>query len=309
MELSSDSEFRSGYVVLAGRPNAGKSTLLNHLLGEKVAIVSRKPQTTRNRILGVLTDEQTQFIFLDTPGLHKPSGSLNQFMVKEAMGCLADADVAVLMFDGTKKLGAGDRFLVQQVHDLELSYLAVLNKIDCLTPPQLQTTWDELIRMTPDACEHLAISALKKSGTEDLLNTLRGQLPPGPLYYPADTLTDCNEVFMVGELIREQVFEQTHDELPYASAIRIQQIKQQEGRPTVVKALILVEHDSQKAIMIGRGGQRLKSIGSRARSSLEEYLEQQVFLELKVEVRKNWRRKPRELGILGYASTDEVEHI
>jgi GTP-binding protein Era len=297
--------FRSGYVTLVGRPNVGKSTLLNTFLGQKLAIVSNKPQTTRHRILGIHTEEDCQIIFLDTPGIHKPKEALNQFMVDQALGSIADGDVILVILSGTEKIGSGDEFIVERVRQSGIPFIAVLNKIDLLKPQQLASRWEWFQKTTEGAVESFAISALKQAGTDSLLETLKKLLPEGPMFYPEDALTDRSDRFILAELIREKIIRATKEELPYASTVRIDQVKEGEGdAPTVLFATVSVERDTQKAIVIGKGGEMLKRIGVQARKEMEEYLGKHLFLEIRVEVRKNWRSNPKELQRLGYS--DEV---
>ncbi|NUN96265.1 MAG: GTPase Era [Candidatus Omnitrophica bacterium] len=296
---------RSGYVTLLGRPNVGKSTLLNRLLGTKLAIVSGKPQTTRNRIVGVRTEPGCQIVFLDTPGIHKPKEALNRFMVKEALGSIADADIAVVLVAADESIGKGDQFVVERVREAEIPFVMVLNKIDLVAPTKLQVLWEKLHRVGQGALDLIALSALKDSGVSALLALLKAHLPEGPMFYPADTVTDRSLKFLLAELIREQVFEHTREELPYASAVHIAEVDRRDGEePSVVKATLAVENPSQKGIVIGKKGEMLKRIGTAARREMEKLLETKVYLELHVEVAKGWRRDPKELRKLGYTEEE-----
>jgi len=297
--------YRSGYVALVGRPNVGKSTLLNAILGEKLAIVSNKPQTTRHRILGIHTLPDCQIVFLDTPGIHKPKEALNRFMVDQAIGSLADGDVNVLLFSANEPLGKGDQFILERARQTGLPFLAVLNKIDLLKPKQLEEVWNRFVRITEDAAERIAISALHKAGTDALVETLKGMLSEGPMFYPEDSRTDRGIRFQLAELIREQVIRATRQELPYASTVRIDALEDEDlSRPAVIAATVAVEKESQKGMIIGKGGEMLKRIGSRARKEIERLLKRHTFLEIRVEVRPKWRSNPKELRKLGYS--DEV---
>jgi GTPase len=297
--------FHSGFVALLGRPNVGKSTLLNRLVGTKLAIVSSKPQTTRNRIVGVRTEPQYQFIFLDTPGIHKAREQMNRYMVSQALGAIADADVAVVIFECGKSSGGGDAFVLERVREAQVPFVAVLNKIDLLKPAALAKTWERFMELTEGAVDRIAVSALHDSGTEALLDLLRGQLPEGPMFYPEDTITDRSLKFQLSELIREQIFEATHEELPYAAAVRIESIEDKgEDQPRVVSAHIVVETSSQKGIMIGKKGDMLKRIGTGARKEMERLLGHRVYLELKVAVAKDWRSRPVDLQKFGYGEEE-----
>ena len=303
--LQPEAGFHSGFVALLGRPNVGKSPLLNRLVGTKLAIVSSKPQTTRNRIVGVHTEPDYQFIFLDTPGIHRARERMNRFMVGQAFGAIADADVAVVILECGKPFGGGDSFVLERVREAQVPYVAVLNKIDLLKPAALTKTWERFIELTEGAVDRIAVSALQDSGTVALLDILRTLLPEGPLFYPEDTITDRSVKFQLSELIREQIFEATREELPYASAVCIESIEDKgEEQPQIVSALIMVESPSQKGIMIGKKGEMLKRIGTGARLEMEKLLGHKVFLELKVAVVKDWRSKPVELQRFGYGEED-----
>ena len=303
-EISANSPatpFRSGYIALVGRPNVGKSTLLNALLGTHLAIVSGKPQTTRDRILGVRTDNDSQMIFLDTPGIHKARESLNRFMVKQALGSMADADVVVVIVPADEDIGGGDRFVFERAKETEAPIIAVLNKIDLVSHEDLARVWDVFAALAEGATDTIAISAKKNAGTENLAELIKSLLPEGPMFFPEDTLTDRGDIFRLAELIREQVFETTRQEIPYASAIRIKRVIERDDGLSEILAVIAVEQDSQKGMMIGKGGEMLKRIGTASRKEMETMLGRKVFLDLHVEVRKDWRKNPKELHKLGYS--------
>lgn len=305
--LTTPEGYRSGYVSLLGRSNVGKSTLLNQLVGTKLAIVSSKPQTTRNRILGIRTETGCQIIFLDTPGIHKAREQMNRYMVDQALGALADADIAVVVLDGTQAFGSGDAFVVERAREAGIPFIAVLNKIDHLRPDTLVRVWEKFLPVVEGSVEQIAISALHASGIDSLLEILRIHLPEGPVYYPGDTVTDRGIKFQISELIREQIFEATHEELPYATAVLIEQIEDKgEERPTVVSALVVVESESQKGIMIGKKGEMMKKIGTAARREIERMLDRKIFLDLRVQVIKDWRKHPDALRRFGYAG-EEIE--
>ncbi|MCB9768011.1 MAG: GTPase Era [Candidatus Omnitrophica bacterium] len=293
--------FKSGYVVLVGRPNVGKSTLMNAFLGEKLAIVSNKPQTTRHRLLGIYNDEGSQIVFLDTPGIHKPKEALNQFMVDQALSSIGDGDLIVVLLPADEMFGQGDRFIMERVRQSGVPFLALLNKIDLVKPDRLQIAWNHFEELTEGAVAQVAISALKEAGLEEVLQVIKDQLPEGPRFYPEDVLTDRSENFLLAELIREKVIRFTREEIPYATAVRIVSVEEKDPEnPIVVHGAIAVERESQKGMLIGKGGEMLKRIGTNAREEMERIHDRKFFLDLKVEVRKNWRKDPKQLRRLGY---------
>jgi GTP-binding protein Era len=279
-----------------GRPNSGKSTLLNRLVGEKVSIVTSRPQTTRNVVRGILSDERGQIVFLDTPGIHKPLHRMNSRMTKVALASLQDVDLVLLLVDASVPPGTGDEFVLGQVRRVRGPRLLLLNKVDCIRKEGLLP----MIASYSDAGfgAIIPISALTGDGVGLLLDEVFRLLPEGPLYYPGDQLTDQPERFIVSEMIREKVIESTRDELPHATAVAIERFE--EGDSIVrIHAGIFVERESQKGIVIGRGGSRLKQIGTAARRDVEALLGQRVYLELHVKVRKGWRDDDRMLEALG----------
>lgn len=285
--------FRSGFVSIIGRPNAGKSTLLNALVGEKLAIVTRKPQTTRNRIQGIINVQHKaktpagQIVLIDTPGVHKPINSLNRRMMKEVYDALEGCDLLLLIVDATAKFGTGDRFVLDIVKNSGQPCFLLLNKIDALDKQKLLPLIAEY-RALHDFQEVIPISALKRDGLDMLLNTVVRTLPEGPRYFPKDQITDQPERFLVAELIREQVLLAAEQEVPYATTVMIEQYEEG-ARLTRIAATIYCERDGQKAILIGKGGATLKRIGSAARFQIERVLGMRVFLELFVKVRPGWR--------------------
>jgi GTPase len=285
--------FRSGFVSIIGRPNAGKSTLLNALVGEKLAIVTRKPQTTRNRIQGIINIEKRknrpagQIVLIDTPGIHKPINSLNRRMMKEVYDALEGCDLLLLIVDATQKFGAGDRFVLDIVKRSGQSCLLLLNKIDTLEKHKLLPLIAEY-KERHNFAEVLPISALKRDGLEALLDAIVKALPEGPRYFPKDQITDQPERFLVAELIREQVLLATEQEVPHATTVLIDQYEEDE-KLTRVAATIYCERDGQKAILIGKQGSTLKKIGTAARLQIERLLNAKVFLELFVKVKAGWR--------------------
>jgi len=280
--------FRSGFVSIIGRPNAGKSTLINALVGEKIAIVTHKPQTTRNRIQGIVTvPKKGQIVFVDTPGVHKPDRTLNKRMMQEVYDALEGCDLLLYMHDVTQKFGADDDFTLSIVKRAKQPVILLLNKIDLIPKPRLLDIIAQFSQRH-DFKEIIPISAAKGSGLDILRKKVLENLPAGPHYFPDDQITDQPERFLAAEIIREQVLICSHQEVPYSSTVMIEQW---EERPklTRIAAAIFVERDGQKAIVIGRGGEMLKRIGSNARRELEKILNTKVFLELFVKVQAGWR--------------------
>ena len=287
---------KRGFVALVGRPNAGKSTLLNGLVGEKLAIVSDKPQTTRHRIVGVQNSPEGQVVFIDTPGIHRPLHRLNVRMVDAALETLRDADVVVAVVDASEPSGAGDRFLMDIVKNVKVPRVLALNKVDRVEKEAL------LPRMaayheSPGFADIVPLSALRGENVDRLIQVLLSHLPEGTPVYPEDYLTDQPERFFVAELVREQVLRQTHDELPFSTAVVVD--KFEEGPLLRLYCTILVERDSQKPILIGKGGAAIKAIGTAAREELERFFQTKVFLDLHVKVRARWREDERTLDELG----------
>jgi GTPase len=289
--------FRSGFVAVVGRPNVGKSTLVNRLVGEKVAIVSDKPQTTRNRILAVLNRPDAQIVLFDTPGIHKPMHRMNERMVEAAVGSLGQVDLALWLVDVTEAYGPGDRYVRDVLQRSGKPVLLGLNKIDLVPKPRLLPLIDEYRRLL-DFAEVVPVSGLKGDNVDRLAGLLAAHLPPGERLYPDDFLTDQPERFFVAEMIREQILRHTREEIPYSTAVVIDSFK--EGEPVVrIEASILVERDSQKGILIGRGGAMLKAIGSAARREIEAFLGTKIYLGLFVKVREGWREDPAMLDEVG----------
>ncbi len=292
--------FRSGFVAILGAPNAGKSTLLNRMLGQKIAITSRKPQTTRNRILGVVHREGAQLVFIDTPGVHQSKTPLNVRIVDTALSALADVDLVLILADAERPDPASEAYLLKRLEGAGKPLLLALNKIDRVPKNQLlgqMETWSA--RRSFDAI--LTISALKGLGVEALLDAMQQRLPEGPPFFPEDTLTDVPERFIVAELIREKVFRLTGEEIPYAAAVTVEAFREEPRGGTIrIHASIHVERSSQKGIIIGKGGRKLKEIGQAARADIERLLAARVYLELFVRVQKHWSRDTRALRKFGY---------
>ncbi len=291
---------RAGTVALVGRPNAGKSTLMNLWLEEKVAIVSDKPQTTRQRIVGILSGERGQIVFYDTPGVHRPQHRMNQRMVKAAQEALNDADIVCLLVDVSQKPGSGDRFMRQWVSQVAAPKIVLLNKIDLVAKPRLLPL---IAEYAAEGFEEIVpISALHADGTDRVLELLWEKLPAGPPIYDPELVSIHPERFLAAERIREKVLEQTRDELPFAVAVVIESWEERpEGGLVAIHAAILAERSGQKKILVGAGGRRIKAIGTAARLDLEEYLGRRVYLDLKVRLERDWRENARILSELDRA--------
>jgi GTP-binding protein Era len=292
---------KSGFVAVIGRPNVGKSTLVNRLVGQKVAIVSPKPQTTRSRILGILTRERAQVIFVDTPGLHRPRHKLGQAMVAAAIGAMPDADVVLFMTDVSVPPTAEDRMIGDMIQkQTESPVILVLNKMDLLSADKVKQHTEAYWELAPYHQEWMMTTATKGENLDKLLDLVVTALPEGPRYYPGDQVTDQTEREIAAELVREQVLRHTRQEVPHSVAVVVEQFKERENDVIYVGANVFVEKDSQKGIIIGRKGQMLRTIGSAARQEIERMTGGRVYLDLWVKVRKAWRRDERELRRMGY---------
>jgi GTP-binding protein Era len=292
-------KFRSGFVAIIGRPNVGKSTLMNHLIGQKIAIMSDKPQTTRNKIHGVYTTDTSQIVFLDTPGIHKPQSKLGDYMMKTAEGALKEVEAVLFLIDVADGLGGGDRFIIEQLKKVDTPVFLVMNKIDKVQPEQLLSIITQYKDLYPFA-EIVPISALQGNNVETLLAQIQKYLPEGPQYYPADQVTDHPEQFVVSELIREKILHMTREEIPHSIAVGIEDMRVQENGVVYIGAVIFVERDSQKGIIIGKKGALLKEVGKQARRDIEALLGSRTFLELWVKVKKDWRNQERVLKDFGF---------
>lgn len=296
----SQGEFKSGFVSIIGAPNVGKSTLLNHLVGQKVAIVSPKPQTTRNRILAIRTTADYQIILLDTPGIHQARGGLNLAMVHTALATLHTVDLVLFVVEAGDSNNLNNTSVFEALRTVRTQVLLVVNKIDLVGPD----TVDDVVRSLEGRDQFkgtVKISALHGSGVDELVARMVALLPVGPAYYPPDTLTDLPERFICGELIREKILHLTSEEIPYATAVTISSFKEDPEKNLIhIQADIHVERSSQKAIIIGKGGAMLRQIGQQARVEMEKLLGARVFLELWVRVQKKWRKDPRALREFGY---------
>ncbi len=292
--------FKAGFISILGRPNVGKSTLFNRLLGDKIAIVAEKPQTTRNRILGIKNVEGGQLIFLDTPGIHQGRSELNRRMVRTAIASGRDADVLLFLIEATSPLLEKDQQMIESLRGSSGIPILVINKIDLVKKKNLLPIIDQYQKLHPFK-EIIPLSAMTGEGIEILLDEILKVLPESPPYYPEDMVTDQSERFWVSEIIREKVIHQSYQEVPYSTAVTIEEFKERlEKNLVVIKGTIHVERDSQKKILIGKGGQKLKNIGETARKEVEALLGTKVFLELWVSVEKNWTQNPQALNRLGY---------
>lgn len=294
--------FKSGFVTVIGRPNAGKSTFVNKVLGQKIAITSDKPQTTRNNISGIYTTEQSQIIFIDTPGIHKPHHKLGAYMTSEAINTLKSVDLIMFMVDATKPFGKGDMFIIEELKKVKVPVFLILNKVDVIT---------DIVKMKENVDKYKAaykfkgifsVSALRGDHIDKLIEDIENELEEGPKYYPDDQKTDHPERFIIGELIREKVLQLTKEEVPHSVMCLIDYLRYDEDNDDLlnIHASIIVERDSQKGIIIGKGGQMIKKIGTLARKDILHLLGTKVFLDLHVKVEKDWRNKDFHLRNFGY---------
>ena len=273
--------FKSGFVAIIGRPNVGKSTLLNCFVGQKIAIMSDKAQTTRNRIQGVLTTDQAQIVFIDTPGIHKPKHALGDFMVNTAYSALKGVDAVLFVVNAAEKMGPGDRLIMERIQNVKVPVFLVINKIDLVKPDDL-------------------LPIIQCNNVPELVAKLQEALPEGPKYYPDSQIMDHPEYFVVAEFIREKILLLTQEEIPHSVAVQVQSMQRNENGKIEVQASIIVERKSQKGIIIGAGGQMIKKIGQLARRDIEQLLDDKVYLDLWVKVQKNWRDRQTNLSDFGY---------
>jgi len=294
------SNFKSGFIALIGRPNAGKSTLLNRLLGQKLAIISNRPQTTRNRLLGIKNLPEGQIIFLDTPGIHRSKSRLNQVMVKTALATYHEVDAVCFLIEADHPDNPENDFVLETLKEVGKPVFLLINKIDLVAKGGLLPIMERFFRRRPFT-QIIPISALKGDGVDLLVREFLEVLPEGPRLFPEDMITDLSERFLAAELIREKIFRLTREEIPYATAVEVEEFKEREGKNLIaIQATIQVERESQKRVLIGKKGQMLKEIGRLAREDMEVLLGAKVFLELWVKVEKNWREDPRALRRLGF---------
>ena len=296
-------QFKSGFVAIVGRPNVGKSTFMNYVLGQKIAIMSDTAQTTRNKIQGIYTNQDCQIVFLDTPGIHKPKHELGNFMVESAYSALKEVDAVLFMVNVAEKRGPGDDFIIEKLKKIKTPVFLVLNKIDLISPDELLDRVESYQETIPFA-GIIPISVLQGNNVQELMTTLTNHLPEGPQYYPSDQITDHPEYFVVSELIREKILHLTKEEIPHSVAVTVDKMQKDEFDKVHVYANIIVERPTQKGIIIGKGGKLLKEIGVRARKDIEQLLGNKVYLELWVKVEKDWRKKKSHLQDFGYRTTD-----
>lgn len=300
MKNNHPEKFRSGFIALVGAPNAGKSTLLNRMLGEKISITSKKPQTTRNRIIGVVHRPAAQLVFIDTPGVHRASSPLNVRIVDVALSAIGDVDLVLIIVDASQADPESESFMVGKLKEQKQPVILALNKIDLVEKPRLLKLMDKWTRAF-DFKAIVPISARHGQQVDDLLSSMEGLLPEGPPFFPEDTLTDVPERFIAAEMIREKVFRLTGQEIPYSTAVTIDSFKEaKKGALVRIYATIHIERDSQKGIIIGKQGSKLKQIGEASRKEIERMLGTRVFLKLFVRVQKNWSRDTRALRKFGY---------
>ena len=290
---------KSGFVAMIGRPNAGKSTLLNQILDRKIAIVSDKPQTTRNRITGIYTTDETQIVFVDTPGIHKPKHKLGEYMVETAEKTVDDVDLIYYLVDASVKAGTGEEYVLNQVQQSGVPVFLLLNKVDKLTPEEIGKLLQEW-QQKGDFAEIFPLSALEGDNVARLVEVTEKYLPEGPQYYPADAVTDQPLEIVISELIREKVLLLTRDEVPHSIAVFVENMERDSAGKIQIEACIYVERGSQKGIIIGKGGSMLKKIGTMARRDIEYLMGEKVYLKLWIKVREDWRNKKQVLSSLGY---------
>ncbi|KRN82559.1 GTPase [Pediococcus ethanolidurans] len=286
-------------MAIVGRPNVGKSTFMNYVIGQKIAIMSNVPQTTRNKIQGIYTTDKEQIIFIDTPGIHKAHNKLGDFMVQSSLSTLNEVDAVMFMISANEERGAGDDFIIERLKQIKKPVYLIINKIDLINPNKLLEIMDNY----KDALnwkEVIPISATQGNNVSELIDTLAAELPEGPKYYPDDQVTDHPERFIVAELIREKVLMLTRQEVPHSVAVVIESLKRQDKRKIHIQATIIVDRPTQKGIIIGHGGQMLKKIGTLAREDIERLLGDKVYLELWVKVSEGWRDKQSLLQSYGY---------
>lgn len=294
--------FKSGFIGIIGKPNVGKSTLLNRLIGQKIAIATHKPQTTRNRITGIKNREDAQIIFIDTPGLHEAKSALAESMVRTARDVLSEADAVMLVLDAKSGIKKNDVAIIDSLKGVEVPVIAVINKIDAIRKEEILPLIESLSRLYPFK-EIVPVSAVKEYSLDRLEQVLAGYLPEGPKLFPDDMITDVTERFIAAEIIREKLTLLTHEEVPYAAAVVVDSFKEDEAKDLIrIQAVIQVEKESQKAIIIGKKGAMLKEIGREARLEMEKFFASRIFLELFVRARKDWTRTESMLEELGYSS-------
>ncbi|HLQ72386.1 MAG TPA: GTPase Era [Bacillota bacterium] len=297
-------EHKSGFIAIIGRPNVGKSTFLNRVIGQKIAIMSDKAQTTRNKIQGVLTEENAQLIFIDTPGIHKPKHRLGDFMVETAEATLNEVDMIMFMINADEGFGKGDQYIIERLQRVKnRPVFLVINKIDLIHPNDIFPLIDQYRNMY-DFSEIVPISSIQGNNVDNLLDIIKSNLPSGPIYYPEDQITDHPERFIISELIREKVLHLTREEIPHSVMVHIEHIEVRKNGSLFINAAIIAERNSQKGILIGKQGSMLKEIGKQARKDIEKLLGSKVYLELWVKIQKDWRNRVHFLHEYGYRQDD-----
>lgn len=292
-------EHKSGFVSIIGRPNVGKSTFMNRVIGHKIAIMSDKAQTTRNKIQGVMTRNDAQIIFLDTPGIHKPKHKLGDYMMRVAKNTLSEIDAIMFMVNVNEEIGRGDEYIMEMLKNVKTPVFLVLNKIDLVHPDALMPRIEQYQKYM-GFTEIVPISALEGLNVDHFIDVLKTYLPEGPKYYPDDQISDHPEQFVVSEIIREKILHLTSEEIPHAIGVNVDRMIKENDERVRVEATIFVERDSQKGIVIGKGGKKLKEVGKRARHDIEMLLGSKVYLELWVKVQKDWRNKVNFIRQMGY---------
>ena len=291
--------FKSGFVAVVGRPNVGKSTLINHIIKQKVSIVSDKAQTTRNRILCIHTDEECQIVFLDTPGIHKPKHKLGQFMDEAAYQSLQDIDAVLFLISGNEKKGPGDMFVLDKLKGTKVPIFLIINKVDLMSREEILEKIAEYSKLY-DFAQVIPISALKGDHVDTVVDELKAYLPEGPKYFPDDMITDQPERLLAAEIVREKLFLCTRDEIPHAIAVYVDEMKPRGKDKVYIRVTVYVERDSQKRIVIGKHGAVLKEVGQLARQEIEHLLGSSVFLDIWVIVKRDWRNQSSALSEFGY---------
>ena len=293
-------EFKSGFVTIIGRPNVGKSTLMNEVIGEKIAIMSDKPQTTRNKIQSVYTENDFQIVFIDTPGIHKPKHKLGDYMVREAKNTLEEVDAILFVVDDSPTIGPGDNFIMEELKNIKTPVILVINKIDKINQEKFNQLY-EMYKQKDLFADIVGISALEGANIKVLIDKVVDFMPPGPQYFPGDMITDQPERLIVAEIIREKILHYTHEEVPHGVAVETAMMKKREGKNIIdIHATIYCEKKSHKGIIIGKQGRKLKGVGKSAREDIEKLLGSKVYLELWVKVKEDWRNNPNTLKTLGY---------
>lgn len=289
---------KSGFVGLIGRPNVGKSTLMNHIIGKKIAITSNKPQTTRNIIQGIYNDENSQIVFVDTPGIHKPNHKLGKYLNKQAYYSIDDVDVILFLVDASQNLGSGDKYIIERFNELNKPVILILNKIDKMSKEEILLKINEYKDLY-DFCEIIPISALKNKNVDTLLKVIKNYLPDNIKYFDDDQITNKSKEFIISELIREKIFNLTEDEVPHSITCIVEKMENKK-ESLVINACVIVDRDSLKKIIIGHNGTKIKEIGIKARQDIEKFVDKKVFLDIYVKTIKKWRDKDKYLAEFGY---------